>query len=134
MTITEEAIVAFAREFDPQPMHIDRAAGEASILGGLAASGWHTSAIFMRLLCDGLLLDSTSMGSPGIDELKWLRPVRPGDGLTLHAVVVEARASRSRPDVGLVRFEFTVTNQRDEAVMTMTNLVMFRRRASGEPT
>jgi acyl dehydratase len=88
--------------------------------------------MFMRLLCDALLLDSTSMDSPGIDELKWLRPVRPGDALTLHAVVVEARASRSRPDVGLVRFEFTVTNQRDDAVMTMTNVVMFRRRASGE--
>lgn len=133
VVVTEEAITAFAAEFDPQPMHLDRAAGEASLLGGLAASGWHTCALFMRLLCDGLLLDSTSMGSPGVDELKWLRPVRPGDALTLNATVVDARASRSRPEVGLVRFEFALTNQRDEAVMSMANVVMFRRRAAGAP-
>jgi acyl dehydratase len=131
VTVGEDAIVGFAAEFDPQPMHLDRVAGEASLLRGLAASGWHTCALFMRMLCDGLLLDSTSMGSPGVDELKWLRPVRPGDALTLNATVVDARASRSRPEVGLVRFEFVVTNQRAEAVMSMANVVMFRRRGTG---
>ena len=80
--VTAEEIVEFAGEFDPQPMHLDEAAGKASILGGLSASGWHTCAIFMRLICDAFLLDSTSQGAPGVDRIKWKKPVLAGDRLT----------------------------------------------------
>src|SRR5262245_45607051 len=101
-TITADEIIEFAGEFDPQPMHLDEAAGKASLLGGLAASGWHTCCIFMRMLCDGFLLDSTSQGSPGIDYAKWKRPVVAGDRLTGRVTIVSARASKSRPGIGLV--------------------------------
>ncbi len=128
--LTEADIVAFARDYDPQPFHLDHAAGAASLLGGLAASGWHSCCVMMRLICDGLLLDAASMGSPGIEELKWSRPVRPGDTLTLVWRVLEARASRSRPDMGLVTFDFNLVNQRDEPVVAMRNVVMIGRRGA----
>lgn len=126
--LTREEIVAFAAEYDPQPMHLDEAAGRASLLGSLAASGWHTAAAFMRLLCDGLLNGSTSLGSPGIDRLQWRRPVRPGDSLVARGEVLETRASKSRPDLGIVRFRFTTDNQDGDAVMMMECSIMFRRR------
>ena len=129
-TMTREAIVAFATEFDPQPFHLDEAAGKASLLGGLAASGWHTCAVMMRLICDGLLLDATSMGSPGVEELRWSKPVRPGDTLSLVWTVIETRASKSRSDMGLVKFRFELVNQRDEQVLSMSNVVMFGRRGA----
>ena len=126
--VTAAEIVAFAREFDPQPMHVDEAAGRRSLLGGLAASGWHTCAMFMRLLCDHLLLKAASLGSPGIDRVRWLRPVRPGDTLAASGEVMETRASRSRPEIGIVRFRFTVVNQLGEPVMTVENPILFARR------
>ena len=95
--VTAEEIIEFASEFDAQPMHLDEAAGKASILGGLSASGWHTCAMFMRLLCDGFLLDSTSQGSPGIDYAKWKKPVLAGDTLTGKSTVLSTRISKSRP-------------------------------------
>ncbi len=95
--VTAEEIIEFASEFDAQPMHLDEAAGKASILGGLSASGWHTCAMFMRLICDGFLLDSTSQGSPGIDYAKWKKPVLAGDTLTARVTVLSARISKSRP-------------------------------------
>jgi acyl dehydratase len=128
--MTRESIVGFATEFDPQPFHLDEAAGEASLLGGLAASGWHSCAVMMRLICDGLLLDATSMGSPGVEELRWSKPVRPGDTLSLLWTVLETRASNSRADMGLVKFRFELVNQRDEKVLSMQNVVMFGRRAA----
>ena len=127
-TVTREEIVAFAAEFDPQPMHLDENAAKQTILGGLAASGWHTCSIVMRLLCDGLILNSTSQGSPGIDEAKWKRPVRPGDALTVRHKVLEKRESKSRPGVGLVRQECDVVNQRGESVMEMRFTAMFGKR------
>jgi acyl dehydratase len=129
-TVTREEIVAFASEFDPQPMHLDESAAKESILGGLAASGWHTCAIMMRMFCDGLLLNSTSQGSPGIDETKWLKPVRPGDALTVRHTVLEARPSKSRPDIGLVRHQCEVLNQRGERVMEMRFTSMFGKRSA----
>jgi acyl dehydratase len=122
-TVTREEIIAFAREFDPQPFHLGD--GGNGLSDGLTASGWHTCAIFMRALCDGLLLDSACLGSPGIDYLRWLKPVRPGDTLTAIATVIEARASKSRPDRGIVRFRHDVANQGGEAVLTMENPILF---------
>jgi acyl dehydratase len=127
--VTTEEIIAFAREFDPQPFHIDPQAPETAITGGLIASGWHIAAIFMRTMCDAFLVDSTSMGSPGVDRLKWLTPVRPGDTLSARSTVVEVRPSKSRPDRGMVRFRHDVTNQRGETVMTLDNPILFGRAA-----
>ncbi len=129
--ITREEIVAFAAEFDPQSMHLDEQAARATMLGGLAASGWHTCCILMRMIADGFILDSASMGSGGVDEVKWLSPVRPGDTLTLRASVVNARASKNRPDMGLVHFLYEMFNQRGECVMTLTTAMMLGRRHPG---
>jgi len=128
--VTAEEIVEFAAEFDPQPMHLDEAAGKASLLGGLAASGWHTCCIFMRMLCDGFLLDSTSEGSPGIDQIKWKRPVLAGDRLNGRTTVLSRRESRSRPSIGLVSFRSELLNQRGEQVFELENTVMFRKRGA----
>jgi acyl dehydratase len=129
-TVTREEIVAFASEFDPQPMHLDENAAKKTILGGLGASGWHTCAVMMRLLCDGLLLDSSSQGSPGIDEVKWKKPVRPGDALSVRHTVLETRDSKSRPEVGLVRQQCDVLNQRGETMLEMRFTAMFGKRKS----
>lgn len=126
--VTQDEIVAFAREFDPQPFHVDEEAAKQTLLGGLAASGWHTAAMLMRMTCDGWMLDSTAMGAPGIEEIKWLKPVRPADDLRVHAEVLDARVSRSRPDMGLVLVEMQVINQTGEIVMTQRNYCMFGRR------
>ncbi|MFC5585441.1 MaoC family dehydratase [Nitratireductor kimnyeongensis] len=126
-----DEIIAFAQQFDAQPMHLDEEAGKASILGGLSASGWHSCAIFMRMLYDALLVNSTSQGSPGITEARWKRPVIAGDTLTGSTTVLERRALKSRPGIGLVTFRHLVTNQRGETVMEMENPIMFRMRDAG---
>jgi acyl dehydratase len=126
--VTRAEIVAFAAEFDPQPMHLDEAAAADTLLGGLAASGWHTCAMFMRMAYDGWVADSASLGSPGVDSMKWMRPVRPGDVLSGRSVVLEARASKSRPQVGLVRFRHEVENERSEPVLVGENTIMLSRR------
>jgi acyl dehydratase len=128
--LTREEIIAFAAEYDPQPFHMDEVAGAASLLGGLAASGWHGCAILMRLNCDGFLLDAASMGAPGIDEVKWLRPLRPGMVLSVRRTVLEARASKSRPGMGLVKFLFELMTQTGEVVLTQEGSIMFGRRAA----
>jgi acyl dehydratase len=128
--VTAEEIIEFAGEFDPQPMHLDEAAGKASILGGLSASGWHTCAMYMRLLCDAFLLDSTSEGAPGIDQIKWKRPVLAGDRLNGRTTVLSRRESRSRPSIGLVSFRSELLNQRGEQVFELENTVMFRKRGA----
>lgn len=120
--------LAFAAAYDPQPLHLDEAAAAASVLGGLSISGWHTCALVMRMMCEAYLLDSTSQGSPGMDQLRWLRPVRPGDRLRVRMTVLEVKPSRSRPQIGLVRSGWEVFNQRDELVMTMEGWGMFGRR------
>lgn len=125
-TLTADELIAFAREFDPQPMHMDEEAGRASILGGLAASGWHTSAIMMRMLFDAYLDGSTSEGSPGVDSMEWKRPVLAGDTLGGHCEVLEARVSRSRPELGIVRMRAEVTNQRGEIVAVCDYINMLR--------
>jgi acyl dehydratase len=126
--VTREEIIAFAAEFDPQPFHLDEEAARRSMLGGLAASGWHTAAIMMALLADAFILDTAGMGSPGIEEMKWLKPLRPGDEVTLSVTVIDARPSQSRPDRGIIRIRAVLTNQAGEAVAEHTNPIMIRRR------
>jgi acyl dehydratase len=127
-TFTRDAIVAFARQYDPQPFHLDDEAARASIYGGLIASGWQTGAVCFRLAVDGLIGRAASLGSPGIDDLRWLKPVRPGDTITGRAEVVEVRASRSKPDRGSVRLRYEAFNQRGEQVFSMTSVGLFARR------
>jgi acyl dehydratase len=130
--VTADEIKEFAAEFDPQPMHLDEVAARSTMIGGLCASGWHTCSIMMRMLVDGFVHDAASMGGLGVDEIKWLKPVRPGDLLTVRAHVLETRASKSRPDRGIVKFCFDVRNAAGMSVMAMTTQWMFARRgASG---
>lgn len=131
-TVSKDEIIAFARKFDPQPFHIDEAAAERSIYGGLIASGMHTCSIFMRLLYDGLLSRAASMGSPGQDELRWIKPVRPGDTLSASGLVEELIPSRSKPDRGLIRTTYEVFNQDGDKVMTLRGIGMFEKRPTEE--
>ena len=131
--VTREEMIGFAAQFDPQPMHLDEAAAARTMLGGLGASGWHTCAVMMKMIADGLLLDAASMGAPGIEEVKWLKPVRPGDSLTVRGSVQWTRASQSRPDRGFVNFHWEVCNDRGERVMTLTCPQMILRRHPGTP-
>ena len=130
--VTEKAIIDFALEFDPQPMHVDPVAAKNDIMGGLIASGWHLCALAMRLTKDGLYDDKTSLGSPGVDEMQWRRPVRPNDRLTMKAEVLEARSSKSKPDRGIVRFRFDLCRTdaagMSELAITYTSPVMIRKR------
>ena len=129
VTVTKEEIVAFARQFDPQPFHVDEEAARRSPFGGLIASGWHTAALCHRLIVALLGPASGSLGSPGVDELRWLKPVRPGDELSVRVEVLEAIPSRSKPDRGLVKLRYTMRNQNGEEVMTMIALGLVLRRA-----
>lgn len=122
--VSADEIVSFAADFDPQPMHLDEEAARATMLGGLAASGWHNCAIAMRLICDGFLLDTASLGAPAVEEVRWLKPVRPGDALTLRRTVLEKRVSKSRPELGIVKFHFALVNQDGETVTTVTVPIM----------
>lgn len=126
--VTREAVIDFASQFDPQPFHLDDAAAGASLFGRLAASGWHTCAMAMRMMCDDYLLASSSLGSPGLDNLRWKRPVHPGDVLSVRLTVLQARPMASRPTVGLVRSQWEVLNQSRETVLTMEGWGMFGRR------
>ena len=128
--MTADDITDFARRFDPQPFHVDEQAAAKSAFGGLIASGWHTAAAFMRLYVDAMLADSLSMGSPGIEELRWREPVRPGDVLTGRFVVEKVQPSARRDDRGTVFFRGEMTNQRDEVVMTMNGRGYFGLRSS----
>lgn len=128
--VTAEEIIEFASEFDPQPFHLDETAGKASILGGLAASGWHTCCMFMRMLADRVLNVSLAEGAPGIDELRWVKPVLAGDTLTGRIHILGTRVSRSRPEIGFVSIRSEMVNQRGELVMEQSNSAMFRRRGA----
>jgi acyl dehydratase len=125
--------VRFASEFDPQPFHLDEAAARDSVFSGLVASGWHTASMTMRMLVDDYLHRAASMGSPGVDSLKWLKPVRPGDTLRVRMTVLESRPLKSRPAVGMIKGFYEVMNQRGETVMEMHALGMFGRRPVANP-
>ncbi len=125
---TREQILDFAGQFDPQPFHLDEAAAKASVFGGLCASGWHTCAMAMRLMVDNFLNEAASLGSPGLESVKWLRPVFPDDTLRLRHSILESRPMNSRPDVGLVRTLWEMHNQHGDKVLHMEGWAMFRRR------
>ena len=127
--VTREEIVAFAAEFDPQPMHLDEAAASATILGGLGASGWQSCCLLMRMICDGFILNSTSMGSPGVEEVRWLRPLRPGTTIRLRSTVTDKRESKSKADMGLVKFLFEIIDDTDTPLTTLTKPWRLRPRA-----
>lgn len=129
-TVTADEIIAFARQFDPQPFHVDAEAARHSIYGTLIASGWHTAAMVMRMACDAYLLDSTSAGSPGVDALRWIKPTRAGDTIRADLMTLEVRPSKSKPDRGLVVSEWRVYNQHEESIMTMRGMGLFLRRAA----
>ena len=126
-TITAEEIIAFAKQFDPQPFHIDAEKAKDSIYGGLIASGWHTCSIAMRLMCDSYVNQAASMGSPGLEEVRWLKPVRPGDTLRATRTIEESRPT-SKPDRGLVLTRWDMYNQKDEHVLMMRGYGLFGRR------
>jgi len=127
-TFAEEEILAFGRQFDPQPFHTDPRAAEGSVFGGLIASGWHTCAVGMRLMVESYVSRTVSLGSPGIDNVRWLKPVRAGDTLRYWRIVLESRASASRPGVGLVKHRWEAVNQAGDLVLTMEGWGMFGRR------
>jgi acyl dehydratase len=126
--LPREEMIAFAAEFDPQPMHLDETAARATMVGGLAASGWYACCILMRMSTDAFVNNSTSMGAPGVDEVKWLAPIRPDDEITLRATVLDTRVSNSRPEMGFVRFNFELFNGAGERVMTLVTSLMLGRR------
>jgi acyl dehydratase len=126
--VTAEEIRAFASEFDPQPMHLDEEAASRSLLKGLAGSGWHLCSITMRMMFDGFIGRTASLGSPGVNELRWLAPFRPGDDITLDVEVVEARVSKSRPSTGIVTFKTVASNASGHALCEMVSPIIVRRR------
>jgi acyl dehydratase len=128
--VTREEILAFAAEFDPQPMHLDEEAAKRSMLGGLSGSGWHLCSIMMRMMFDGFIGRTASLGSPGVNELRWLAPLRPGDDLTLDVDVAEARVSKSRPETGIVTFKCSVRNAAGQQLSDWVSPIIVRRRDS----
>jgi acyl dehydratase len=126
--VTREEIIAFAAEFDPQPMHLDEQAAGKTMMGGLAASGWHVCCLMMRMICDGYILDASSMGGPGVEEVRWLKPLRPNTQIHVRSTVLDTRASKSRPGMGLTKFRFDVLDDADECLMTLTTTQMLGRR------
>lgn len=129
--VSEDEIVAFARQFDPQPFHVDGDAAGASMYGGVIASGWHTCSLMMRMVVDGLMCSSASLGSPGLDGVRWLRPLRGGDTLRVRYLTTRVKASHSKPDRGVVWSTWIATNQHGEEVCTIEGMGMFGRRPAG---
>ena len=127
-TVTEAEIIGFATQFDPQPFHVDREAAEKSMYGGIIASGWHTCAMMMRVIVDGFLRDSSSLGSPGVDEIRWLKPVRGGDTLKVTVTALDTKASTSKPDRGVVVTQWEASNQHGDVVAVVKGRAMFGRR------
>jgi len=127
-TISKDEIISFASEYDPQPFHLDEDAGEASILGGLAASGWHICCALIRMIFENPAEPTAFLGSPGVDEVRWKKPMRPGDTIRATSCVLEARVSKSKPAMGLVKKRCEVFNQDDVLIMTMETWAMIARR------
>lgn len=127
-SVTEEEIIAFAKQFDPQPFHVDKEAAAKSIYGGIIASGWHTCSMMMRMMVDSIVSSASSLGSPGLEEVRWLKPVRGGDTLTVSTTVLEAKPSTSKPDRGVVLTVWEARNQDGELVATVKGKGMYLRR------
>ena len=127
-TVSEDEIIAFARDYDPQPFHLDKEAARQSLFGGLCASGWHTAGMMMRMMVDNMIGKYASMGSPGVDQLRWVKPVFPGDTLHLRGEVLDVKPSRSKPDRGVITSRYEMKNQKGETVLTMQAKGMYARR------
>jgi acyl dehydratase len=127
--VTRDEIVTFAAEYDPQPMHLDEEAASKTMLQGLSGSGWHLASVMMRMMVDGFIGRAASLGSPGVNELRWLAPLRPGDDLTLDVEVIEARVSRTRPETGIVTFKVIARNAAGQALCEMVSPIIIGRRA-----
>ena len=132
-TVSEEEIIAFATQFDPQPFHVDHEAAAASMFGGVIASGWHTCSMMMRIVVDGMMASSSSMGSPGLDKVRWILPVRAGDTLSVSYLTTAVKASASKSDRGVVWSTWKASNQHGELVCTIEGMGMFARRPQGTP-
>jgi acyl dehydratase len=130
--VTREEMLAFAAEFDPQPMHLDEHAANRSMLGGLSGSGWHLCSLMMRMMFDGFIGRTASLGSPGVNEVRWLAPLRPDDELTLAIEIAEARISKSRPETGIVTFKGVARNAAGQALCEMVSPIIVQRRAAGQ--
>jgi acyl dehydratase len=130
--VTREEILAFAAEFDPQPMHLDEEAARHTMLRGLSGSGWHLCSLIMRMMFDGFIGRTASLGSPGVNELHWLAPLRPGDDVTLEVDVTEARVSKSRPETGIVTFKGVARNAAGQALCEMVSPIIVSRREAAE--
>jgi acyl dehydratase len=126
--VSREETLAFAAEFDPQPMHLDEDAARESMLHGLSGSGWHLCSLMMRMMFDGFISRTASLGSPGVNEVRWLSPLRPGDDLMLDVDVVEARPSKSRPTTGIVTFRCTIRNKAGDMLCDMVSPIIIKRR------
>ena len=133
IVVDEAEVIEFGRRYDPQPFHVDPAAGARTPFGGVIASGWHAAAMMMRVLVDRYLPRGAGLGSPGVDELRWLAPVRPGDRLAVRITVLEARRSQSRPDRGMVRQRIEVVRDDGTVAMTMVPMTLIRARAAARP-
>jgi acyl dehydratase len=133
ISVTREDIIGFASQFDPQPFHLNDAAGEASVFGGLCASGWHTCSLAMRLMVTNFLHETASLGSPGLENIQWKKPVYPNDTLRLQTTVLETKPMGRRPDVGMTRNLWEMFNQHGDKVLNMEGWGMFRRRHPATP-
>ncbi|HEY0328657.1 MAG TPA: MaoC family dehydratase [Rhodopseudomonas sp.] len=129
--VSREEIIDFAAEFDPQPMHLDDEAARQSMLGGLSGSGWHLCALMMRMLCDGFLLRTASLGSPGVEEVRWQSPLRPDDELMLDVEVIHSRVSGSRPETGIVTFGCRLRNAQGQVLLDAVTPIILKRRDPG---
>ncbi|OQW56075.1 MAG: enoyl-CoA hydratase [Proteobacteria bacterium SG_bin9] len=127
--VSRDEIIEFAKEYDPQPMHLDDEAANKSMLRGLSGSGWHLCSLMMRMICDGFINRTASLGAPGMNEVRWMSPLRPGDDLTLDVTVVEKRVSNSRPEMGFVTFDYVIKNAKGETLMSAQCPMMVRRKA-----
>ncbi|WP_169570159.1 MaoC family dehydratase [Sneathiella limimaris] len=132
-TLSEAEIIEFATDYDPQPFHIDPAAAKEHFFGGIIASGWHTGSSLMRMIVDGQIANSSSMGSPGIDELRWVKPVRPNETLHVASEVLSSTPHKYKNDRGFVKFRHTVLNSADEIKMTMVSSILFGKNPNKEP-
>lgn len=134
ISVSERDIIDFARQFDPQDFHLDQAKAVGGPFGGIIASGWHTTSVAMRLYVDHYLSKVASLGSPGVDQVRWPNPLRPGDTLKIRVTILEARPSRSRPDRGIVRAHVEALNQTDTIVLSMTVVSLLGRRKESSAT
>ena len=128
ISISKNEIISFAEKFDPQPFHTNEIKAKESIFGGLCASGWHTCSLFMRILYDGFLINSAALGSPGMDAIRWLKPLRPGETITGIGVVIKKTPSKSRPEIGSLIINYEVFNKNNELIMTLIGISIFKKK------